>query len=52
MPDEKDQHEPRDDIEARDETAPEPMEPAPRGNVLSEPDEKSLPGAMPPPLKH
>ena len=43
MPDEKDH------IEAREENAPEPPEPAPRGNRFSEPD--AMPDHdMPPPL--
>ena len=36
-------------VEAREESAPEPPEPAPRGNRYSEPDE-SEPGDVPPPL--
>lgn len=51
MAEEEEQHQPREEVEARTDTAPEPMDPVPRGNILSEPDEHSRPGEMPPPLK-
>ena len=44
MPTEKEQ------VEAREDSAPEPIEPTPRGNVHSEPADEDLPGEMPPPL--
>lgn len=43
MPTEKEQ------VEAREDDAPEPAEETPRGNIHSETDE-SEPGEMPPPL--
>ena len=51
MPEEEEQHEPKQDVHARAETAPEPPETAPRGNVLSEPDADE-PGECPAPLPH
>jgi len=39
----------KEQVEAREEHAPEPPESAPRGNVHSEPDD-STPGDMPKPL--
>lgn len=49
MPTDKDQHEPKQEVEARAESEPEPPETSPRGNVYSERDDDK-PGEAPQPL--